>query len=242
MPFTFSHPAIILPLKYLPKKWVSLTGLVVGSVTPDFEYFIRMKDDSKYSHTLAGMFWYDLPLGIILAFLFHNIVRNSLTNNLPLIFKSRLVKFNSFNWNEQFRAAWIAIVISIILGAFSHIIWDHFTHAHGYFVDRIPLLKKAIIIRGHHVPLFAVMQHAGTLVGGLVVLLAILSWKAEKGISSRINPLYWSTIVLLTTLIIGIMVIVGERHSYKHLVMTVISAGLISLIVTPLLLKKKLIT
>ncbi|WP_369792090.1 DUF4184 family protein [Flavobacterium sp. CF136] len=23
MPFTFSHPAIILPLKYLPRKWFS---------------------------------------------------------------------------------------------------------------------------------------------------------------------------------------------------------------------------
>ena len=27
MPFTFSHPAIVLPLTYLPKQWVSLTGL-----------------------------------------------------------------------------------------------------------------------------------------------------------------------------------------------------------------------
>ncbi|WP_262496247.1 DUF4184 family protein [Flavobacterium piscis] len=39
MPFTFSHPAIILPLKYLPKNWISLTGLIIGSLTPDFEYF-----------------------------------------------------------------------------------------------------------------------------------------------------------------------------------------------------------
>ncbi|WP_113654854.1 DUF4184 family protein, partial [Pedobacter namyangjuensis] len=30
MPFTFSHPAIVLPLTYLPKKWFSLTGLVIG--------------------------------------------------------------------------------------------------------------------------------------------------------------------------------------------------------------------
>ncbi|WP_240482010.1 DUF4184 family protein [Flavobacterium psychrophilum] len=39
MPFTFSHPAIILPLRYLPRQWFSLTGLIIGSLTPDFEYF-----------------------------------------------------------------------------------------------------------------------------------------------------------------------------------------------------------
>jgi hypothetical protein len=42
MPFTFAHPAIVLPLKHLPKRWYSLTGLIIGSMTPDFEYFIRM--------------------------------------------------------------------------------------------------------------------------------------------------------------------------------------------------------
>ncbi|MEB0248571.1 DUF4184 family protein, partial [Mucilaginibacter sp. 5B2] len=61
MPFTISHPAVILPLNYLPKRFISLTALVVGSLTPDFEYFIRMKVQSDYSHTLPGLFWFDLP-------------------------------------------------------------------------------------------------------------------------------------------------------------------------------------
>lgn len=52
MPFTFSHPSIVLPLTYLPKKWISLTGIVIGSLTPDFEYFLRMKIQSTYSHTI----------------------------------------------------------------------------------------------------------------------------------------------------------------------------------------------
>ncbi len=94
MPFTFSHPAIVLPLNYLPKKWFSLTGLVIGSLTPDFEYFIRMKIKSEYSHTLEGLFWFDLPLGVLLAFIFHNIVRNNFYNNLPLFFKSRFSVLN----------------------------------------------------------------------------------------------------------------------------------------------------
>ena len=86
MPFTFSHPAIILPFRYLPVKWFSFTGLVIGSLTPDFEYFIRMKVQSIYSHTLLGIFWFDLPLAILLAFLFHSLVRDTLFFNLPKTF------------------------------------------------------------------------------------------------------------------------------------------------------------
>nr|WP_237421370.1 DUF4184 family protein [Flavobacterium sp. HBTb2-11-1] len=70
MPFTFSHPAIILPLRYLPKSWFSITALTIGSLTPDFEYFLRMKVKSDYSHTLDGIFWFDLPLALLLTFLF----------------------------------------------------------------------------------------------------------------------------------------------------------------------------
>jgi hypothetical protein len=46
MPFTFLHPAIVLPLTYLPRQWFSLTGLVIGSLTSDFEYVLRVNDKS----------------------------------------------------------------------------------------------------------------------------------------------------------------------------------------------------
>ncbi|MEM7184808.1 MAG: DUF4184 family protein [Spirochaetota bacterium] len=40
MPFTFSHPAIVLPFVKFPKQWVCLSALIVGSIVPDFEYFM----------------------------------------------------------------------------------------------------------------------------------------------------------------------------------------------------------
>ncbi|QVE20785.1 DUF4184 family protein [Phocoenobacter atlanticus subsp. cyclopteri] len=35
----FSHPAIVLPLKNILGRHVSLIALIIGSLTPDFEYF-----------------------------------------------------------------------------------------------------------------------------------------------------------------------------------------------------------
>lgn len=134
MPFTFSHPAIVLPLKYLPKKWFSMTGLVIGSLTPDFEYFIRMKIESNYSHTFWGIFYFDLPLGILLTFVFHNLVKEELFKNLPKKLNQRFIKTEKFNWNKYFIKNWKIVILSIIIGTISHLFWDSFTHESGFFV------------------------------------------------------------------------------------------------------------
>lgn len=70
MPFTFSHPGAVLPLNFLPKKYFSMTALVIGSMAPDFEYFFRMRAQSYYSHRWSGMFWFDLPWLLFLPLFF----------------------------------------------------------------------------------------------------------------------------------------------------------------------------
>src|ERR1700693_4633907 len=122
MPFTFSHPAIVLPLT-LKKIRLSATGLIIGSMTPDFEYFIRMRNVSKYSHTYAGLFWFDLPLALLLCFIYHTIVRNSLFDNLPIFLKERFIIYKNFQWENYFQKNWKVVCISILIGAASHIVW-----------------------------------------------------------------------------------------------------------------------
>ena len=138
MPFTFAHLAIILPFIYLPKRWFSLTGLIIGSMTPDFEYFIRMNIQSIYSHTIWGVFWFDLPLGILLCFLFHKVIKYALYENLPLFLKSRFSSFADFDFSTYFKRNYLIVILSILIGAFSHILWDSFTHETGFFVDFFP--------------------------------------------------------------------------------------------------------
>lgn len=241
MPFTFSHPAIVLPLTYLPRKWFSLTGLVIGSLTPDFEYFLRMKVQSNYSHTVSGIFWFDLPLGLLLAFIFHNIVRNNLLESLPKPFKSRLLKFNQFDWNGYFKRNWFIVIVSIIIGAASHIFWDSFTHESGYFVQAIPTLTNTVDLFGTQLPIFKIIQHSSTVIGGLVIIFAILKMPANKDVSERFNIKYWIILTVLTLTIISIRFLCGLDYKlYGQVMVTGISAGLISLILTSWLTKRKL--
>lgn len=240
MPFTFSHPALILPLTYLPQKWFSLTGLIIGSITPDFEYFIRMKIQSDYSHTIGGLFWFNLPLGIILAFLFHNVVRNTLFNNLPEILKSRLSKFKSFKWKSYFKSNWIVVLVSIFTGAASHILWDSFTHDHGYFVEKIPALSSQVSILGFQVPILKILQHSSTLIGGIIVLYAFYKIPKEEINRTKINVKYWGIIVILSFGIIAARLIGGLDYKlFGHLIVTFISAILISIIVSSLIFRNE---
>ena|ERR1035437_3493274 len=97
MPFTFSHPALVLPIAYFPRKFYSLTGLVVGSMIPDFEYFLRMSTEGKYGHTLPGILWFDLPLALLVALIYHQVVRNLLIDNLHKILYIRLLSFKQWD-------------------------------------------------------------------------------------------------------------------------------------------------
>ena len=240
MPFTFSHPAIILPLRYLPKSWFSLTALVIGSLTPDFEYFLRMKVKSDYSHTLNGVFWLDLPLALLLTFVFHNLTRNFLFQNLPVFVKNRILIFTDFNWNAYFKRNWFIVLISLLVGIFSHILWDAFTHKHGYFVNHFEILKNTLTIAGTEIPFWKIAQHLSTLIGGIIIIFAFS--KLQKGFHSNtyISKLYWSSVILFSVMILILRFTLNPKTlNIGNFVVSFIASFLIAITVAPLIIKFK---
>lgn len=238
MPFTFSHPAIILPLAFLKRQWLSATGLIVGSMTPDFEYFIRMKVQSEYSHTLLGLFWFDLPLGLMLCFLYHTIVRNTLINNLPQFLRSRLLNYNSFDWTTYFQNNWLTAIISLLIGAFSHLLWDSFTHDTGYFVNRLSILQGDVTFLDWTVPNYKVLQHLSTLLGGVFIAFTLLTFKKHSTTKNKRIDRYWLSLILIALTVLLVRILFGLSFTqYGNLIVTGISGGLIALILTPFIVK-----
>lgn len=235
MPFTFSHPAIILPLISLRKRWVSTTGLVVGSLTPDFEYFLRMTVVGEIGHTIAGIFLFDLPVGIIVAFVFHNVVRNSLFANLPAPLASRFAPFTTFHWNRHFRNAWVVVILSIITGAASHIFWDAFTHRDAFFVKLIPALSVTVNLFDFPIEMFRLLQHLSTLVGAIVIVYAISRLPKNEQVPRRINTRYWMMVMIIAMITIAIKAATGIKYySVANFVVIMISAGMVGLTLAPL--------
>ncbi|MCC9134946.1 DUF4184 family protein [Pontibacter silvestris] len=242
MPFTFSHPAVVLPLNYLPKGWFSMTGLIIGSMAPDFEKFIRMGAHNTNSHTWQSIFWFNLPLGIVLSFVFHIIVRDVLIDNLPGFLKKRLDRFKNVDWRSHFRKHYFIIIISIIIGAVSHIALDSFTHSHGAFVRWLPFLKARVPIGHRWVAIYNLMQFGGSFIGALIVFYAIMLLPKDETVRQNSYGKmlkYWVTVALVALVVLVFRLKTSlDLHEHRDLLITSISAGLISLIVSPLLLRK----
>lgn len=240
MPFTLSHAALVLPATSLPKKVYSLTGLITGSFVPDFEYFIRMKGYSIYSHTWLGVLWFDLPLGILLAFLYHYVVRDMFLENLPKSIYQRCVIFKQLNWWKYFKVNWLVVCISIVVGAASHLLWDSFTHGNGYFVKIFPSLKENVVIIGISRPFYNLLQHASTLIGGVVIAYAIYKLPRDIQSNQSANINYWFTTIIVSIIVLAIRIWIGfDYRSLDQTAINVVSCGIIGLIISPMLLPKK---
>lgn len=235
MPFTFSHPAAVLPFGYLPKRWVSLTALVAGSMTPDFEYFIRMKMASTYSHTWPGLFWYDLPLGLALLIVYNSIVKNKLIDHLPNFLNKRFSPLKNPSRTYLGSSVIIAIVC-ILIGPASHLLWDSFTHPNGYFVLHSHKLRHNVSFLHLRFPFYNVLQHLSSLAGALCIVYAIYRLPAGNltNVNRRGIMLCWIKIAGLAVLILSIRAFTGlSLKQYGDVIISAIAAFLLAIVAIP---------
>ncbi|WP_299985127.1 DUF4184 family protein [uncultured Pontibacter sp.] len=170
MPFTAAHPAAILPL-LKHSRWFSATGLITGSIAPDFQYFLLLPLFKHGGHTLEGLLYFNLPVALVIASVFHLIVRRPAVAHLPDWLKRRALAVSQLKWITYLKERWFVFATSVIIGAASHIFWDSFTHETGYFASRLPLLTSMVHVMGQEIMLCRIIQHSSTLVGGFLILL-----------------------------------------------------------------------
>ncbi|MEX6115823.1 DUF4184 family protein, partial [Providencia stuartii] len=137
MPWTFSHPAVVFPLKQSKLgRWLSLPALILGSLSPDLLYSFGLYQIAAQAHHVVGWFYTGLPICLIIYVVTYWI-------RVPL---SKVVPFQ-FPQNWRWSAKNGAILIfSCFLGALTHIIWDSFTHDTGAVVRHFTFLKSNLNI------------------------------------------------------------------------------------------------
>jgi hypothetical protein len=173
MPFTLAHPAAAVPLA---KYRLPLSALVVGSMAPDFPYFIHLSTSHQYGHTLPGILLFCVPAGLVALWLFHTVLKLPLLSLLPASHQARLGPVaNTFRFRPS--RQFFLIVSALLLGAFTHVAWDSFTHAGGWAVQQIPVLRLPVIqtSRGA-LSVFKILQHGSTLLGTALLAVWYFRW------------------------------------------------------------------
>ena len=169
MPFTISHAAAVLPLQRLAKSRLPLAALMIGSMSPDFVYFLPGEPGRWLTHSFVGLFWFCWPVSLATWLLFVHVLEQPSTAMLPETWQ---VRFPPSDRNVTLRTLALASA-AVILGAMTHIIWDSFTHARTPVVDALPGLRAVVVeIGGYKLRWIKLLQHTSTLIG----MVALIVW------------------------------------------------------------------
>jgi hypothetical protein len=174
MPFTLAHPAAVLPLRRC--AGLSFSGLVVGAMTPDFGYYLLQPGLQLETHSLAGSVETCLPVGLALSLLFLWL-RLPLCRLLPQPHRGALLPLAQRRWRCS-APALLGLAASVLLGVWSHLLWDSFTHL-GYWGPRHLALLRRVVWRGGDgwtLPLSGLLQWLSSFLGLALLALAYRRW------------------------------------------------------------------
>lgn len=233
MPFTISHAAYSYPLKRVAPSYLSTTGLVLGAMSPDLEYFVRLEPYRSIGHSVAGFFLQAIPLAILIAFIFHIIVKPRLAFFMPSV----------CSLDARLHAVWqkgqsnrlvtlrgtIIFFISLAIGFASHIFIDEFTHAHGRFVQLIPSLGQIGFLA---LPWYKWLQYGLSIMGLLIIAITFIRvlWKSSPinmpALSSCNKLLFWLVSVGIAVVVTILKLLLAASGNYIGIVVVAPITGL----------------
>jgi len=185
----------------------------VGSISPDFGYYVGCFDMATTAHTLLGLLIVCLPTGLTLLVLIR-ILHRPVANLLPQPHRQAILSLPRM---PQHASPMTVLYVSaaIILGAVTHNIWDSFTHRAGYVVVRWSPLQMPAFMRGTKtVWVFEVLQHASTAIGLIIVVAAYLRWLKASGtaVPSSISD-GWRYGILISLTVISLVLSIPVAHA-----------------------------
>ena len=176
MPFTFAHPAAAIPLLRPLGRYGSLSALVIGSIAPDMAFIVPLALSREQTHGLGALLTFCLPFGALVYILFHALYKLPLIALLPACIGERLPS-SALPFPATTSATLLAVFMSLLCGALTHLAWDAFTHPGTLVVMAIPWLQAPVVtLGGYHVYGYTLLQHAGTLIGLTLLASWIVKW------------------------------------------------------------------
>ncbi|MEN3980486.1 DUF4184 family protein [Acinetobacter sp. CWB-B33] len=164
MPFTISHAVLAPPLSKLTGGRLPISALAIGTMAPDlFRLFTNADYDD--SHQWSGLIFPNLILGLILCLLWYVLYR-------PMLFAffglNKPLKIYGLN---QFCGFIISLIVALLVGTSTHLIWDGLTHVDFRTFAFKDILMQPIHLFQHTYPLHRVLQ-----IGMSALALPLLAW------------------------------------------------------------------
>jgi hypothetical protein len=167
VPFTLAHPAAVLPLRGV--RHLRTAPLIVGAMVPDLPLYFPggLVHRLPVTHAFAHSFTIDLLIGYLsLAALC--LLQMPLTALLPA--RARALCRRALS---AFRhpVEWAYAAPALLIGIWTHLLWDSFTHERGWFVRRVEALSAPLTLGPYNGTVYHTLQYLSSVVGLCVLVL-----------------------------------------------------------------------
>lgn len=220
-----------------------MTGLILGSMSPDFEYFIMLEPYQSIGHSLTGLFFQAIPLCVFLAVIFHSIVKEILVLHLPSNYNIDQRAYNTLSKWSLNSKGWVVFILSVIIGFITHVFIDGFTHFNGYFVERYPPLRDLMI---YNFPLYKILQHSFSIFGLLMLTWMIISFLYRHhetvttipAVSMKQKIMFWISVVVIAIAVTSMKLLFSSsRNIIGILVVSPITGGCLGILLVSIIIR-----
>ncbi len=200
MAFTVAHMAAVLPLKRV--KWLCFDALLIGTMLPDLPYYIDgSKTVRQLSHEWIGLFTYCLPWGLLVFTIWFWLLKPAVIELMKPWFAglkphdtvyrdyssndNNLISYTSYpRYIVEIKACikfglyfWLKVILGLLLGAVTHLLWDGITHSDGFVAIQMEWLQHPITLYTFSTMTGArILQYLSSIVG-LFILISSLIYK-----------------------------------------------------------------
>ena len=198
MPFTFSHAVLAPPLSKLTGNRLPIGALAIGTMTPDF-YRILVQKEIHLNHQWQGLVHPDLWVGLLFCFLWYYLYRPMLFKlvgiHAPLNIHSAMTLFKFL----------CGMILAILLGTATHIIWDGLTHVDFRTFAFKDFLSQNLTLFNHQYPVHRILQIGSSIVVLPILLFMCLQYYRQHQQHQPISPKIkrFAVALLLTSFAVG---------------------------------------
>lgn len=206
-----------------------MSALVTGCFAPDLPYLLSLSPRTVYGHTVEGMFLLDLPLALLTLWLFHAFLKVPMLVFLPDCFRRRLTtSVSSFSFWPP--ARFLLIIISILVGTATHLVWDAFTHNRTWIYQNWGFLRKSIELpMTGQMQMCKFLEYGSSVIGLAVVAVWIWHWyrttrPSASPVAHRFNEVQRRTFVagLPALAILGGVIRAAHAHVLHRAIRSVV--------------------
>jgi hypothetical protein len=182
LPFTYlSHQAPAVGLKMVRPRWFDGTALVFGSMAPDLAYALEGSRFEVNAHTWQGIVMFCLPVTLLICWVVRARVAEAAFPQLP----DTQLRLHDYRVLARRRPPLLITMMSAVVGAATHAVWDTFTHNNRWGARQVAILREPLLFdNGTQFTTARLLQYVGHVVGALITI-GLLWLIARRGLLAR---------------------------------------------------------